>query len=110
VGDGSKLKPLLEALNREREDHHRTLQEFYAVQENLHEQTARTSELERANHHHWAHIERSHKEAQEENQRLTKAGDDLRRLQWMFQVRGEGPTRLQNRIVDLCSNEDKLRH
>jgi hypothetical protein len=33
----TKLKPLLGALNRGREDHHRTLQELYAVQENLHE-------------------------------------------------------------------------
>jgi hypothetical protein len=35
----TKLKPLLGAFNREREDHHRTLQGLDAVQENLREQT-----------------------------------------------------------------------
>jgi hypothetical protein len=48
---------LLGALNRGREDHHRTLQELYAVQENLREQTARTTELERINRQLWSHVE-----------------------------------------------------
>jgi hypothetical protein len=46
----TELKPSLDALNRGREDHYHTLQEPYAVQENLHEQTARAAELERINH------------------------------------------------------------
>jgi chromosome segregation ATPase len=53
----TKLKPLLGAFNREREDHRRTLQELYAVQENLREQTARTAELERINRQLWSHVE-----------------------------------------------------
>jgi septal ring factor EnvC (AmiA/AmiB activator) len=66
--------------------------------------------LERATHRLWASIEQFHKEVQEKNQRLTKADDDLKRLQWLFKVRGEELTRLQDRIVELCSNEDKFRH
>jgi chromosome segregation ATPase len=103
----TKLKPLLGALNREREDHHRTLQELYAVQENFHEQIA---ELGRANRQHWAHLDRFHKEAQKKNQRLTKTGDELRCLRWVFEVRGEELTRLQDHIVELCSNKDKISH
>jgi chromosome segregation ATPase len=106
----TELKPLLNALNREREDHHRTLQKLYALQENLQEQTGGATELERINHQLWRHIERFHKEAQEKNQRLIKADGDLMNLQYLFRMRGKELTGLQKRIFKLCSNEGKLRH
>jgi chromosome segregation ATPase len=106
----TKLKPLLGAFKREREDHHRTLQELYAVQDNLHEQTARTIELRHINRQLWSHVERFHTEAQEKNQLLTKTDNDLMHLQQLFRMRGKDITRLQKRIIELCSNEGKLKH
>jgi septal ring factor EnvC (AmiA/AmiB activator) len=70
----------------------------------------RTAELERANRQHWAHLDRFHKEAQEKNEHLIKTGDEFRCLRWVFEVRGEEFTRLQDRIVELYSHGDKLRH
>jgi chromosome segregation ATPase len=106
----TELKSLVDAFNMEREDHYHTLQELDAVQKNLHEQTARTAELERINHQLWSHVERFHQAAQEENQCLTKADDDLMHLQRLIRMRDKELTGLQKRIVELCSNEDKLRH
>jgi predicted nuclease with TOPRIM domain len=86
------------------------LEELSAVQQNLHKQTARTAELERINHQLCGNIERFQKEAQEKNQRLTKADDELMHFQQLFRMRGKELTRLQKRIIELCSNEGKLKH
>jgi chromosome segregation ATPase len=104
----TKLKVLLGALKRDRDDYDHSLQELDAVQQNLCEQAAHTAELAPISDKLRAHIEQVHREAQDKDQHLAEADDELMDLRWQFEARRKELTYLHDRIGALDSSEATL--